>query len=119
MKTPEEIVEQIIETLPPLKVPDAKTKPEKFVNVGIEACIRLFNDNKPQIIAAIKSCQGSIGNSIFAITNLDAEDLGNSIIATYWDNEKAHEELELIESGEHPEFFAGGTLMVFEIKLPQ
>lgn len=118
MKTPEEIVEQIVETLPPLKVANAKTKPEKFVNVGIEACIRLFNDNKPQLIVAIKSCHPPVGNSIFAITNLDAEDLGSSIIATYWDGEKAHEELQLIESGNHPELFGGGVLEVFEIKLP-
>lgn len=56
--------------------------------------------------------------TIYAITNLDAEDLGSSILETYCTADEAHSELDKIESGVHPGFFAGGILDVFEIKLP-
>lgn len=57
--------------------------------------------------------------AIYAITDLDAEDLGSSILRTYNTRYEAEAELELIESGEHSEFFNNGALTIFEIKLPQ
>jgi len=55
---------------------------------------------------------------IHAITNLDAEDLGSSILRTYTTSEEAHKELELMEAGTHEEFFSGGVHEVFAIDLP-
>lgn len=55
---------------------------------------------------------------IYAITNLDAEDLGSAIIKTFCNREKAFDERELIESGDHTDFFKTQNLEVFAIELP-
>ena len=54
MKSKEEIINELIEAIKPLKIESPTKKHEKFVNVGIEAVIRLFNDNKAVIEQSIE-----------------------------------------------------------------
>jgi len=55
---------------------------------------------------------------IYAIANLEAEDLGDSILKTFYDEAEAIDEKELIEQGLHKDFFRTSHLEVFTIELP-
>jgi DNA-binding CsgD family transcriptional regulator len=55
---------------------------------------------------------------VWAIVNLDAEDLGSAVISTYWDEARARQDLEVIESGDNEEYSPAGAYDVFSFDLP-
>jgi len=66
MRTAEGIVTEIISAVKPLKVNSPKTTPEKFVNVGIEATMRLLADNSELIAASVHEYARQVAESVKA-----------------------------------------------------
>ena len=56
--------------------------------------------------------------SIWAVSCIDAKDLGTSIVRTYQTSAEANSELIKMETGQHEMYFSPGLLQVYEISLP-